>query len=451
MKRISLAFCALAFGILINSCNDPSALGSELLEEDQVDIFHTDTISIIASTVQEDSILTFDPNPSVNFNSFQFGDFNDPIFGNVVAGFYGQIIPGFNPPNYTDAVLDSIILTLQYDSSGIYGKVTDESFGLGIYRIMDVINLEEQYFSNQTLIVDEAMPLAEISSFTPMFAVSDSIKGLIDYTFNPDGDTITIAPSLRIPLPLSLGDEFINYDSVDYSSNTNFLELFNGIHVRPLVQTPGMLSFDISALSTAGITVYYSRDTVNVQYEYDFSSRFVQFNNFKHDRTGTIVEDFINTPERGDSLLFIQAMAGPNVKIEFPEIEAFQNVIINKAELIFTVAIHPDDDQENYPPIESLIAADINDNDEFVFLSDIVLGGNSFGGRVETVEEQGEIIQQYSMNISGYFQDIIDEVQDNTIYLRAFPKQERSDRVIIYGPGHSKYPMKLQLTYTKLD
>ena len=96
---------------------------------------------------------------------------------------------------------------------------------------------------------------------------------------------------------------------------------------------------------------------------------------------------------------------------------------------------------------------ELNDDDgRFLALNDALIGGGNFGGRLtEESGNNGEMIQTYTMNISSYFQEILDEVKDPVIYLRSFPKQEQGSRVVIYGPGHSKYPMKLSLAYTKLD
>lgn len=454
MKKFSLALYVLAFGIIINSCNDPSPIGSELLQEDQVDIFFTDSITLVASTLKEDRILTYDPNPSTINDNFLLGDYTDPVFGTVNTGIYAQLTLDFNPPDYEGALVDSVVLTLQYDSLGTYGQLDQDLFSLGIYRVTENIDRESDYFSDDSFIVDEANPLAEVLDFSPKVSSMDSLQDIIDYRFNSDGDTISIPPSLRIRFSNFFGGELVNYDSVIYANNTSFLEQFNGIHVRPLAQTPGMLSFDISSLSASGMTVYYRQDTINTQYEYSFSSRFVQFNSFEHDFQNTTIDNFFDDTTLGDSLLFLQAMSGPNIKIELPNIDDLQNIIVNKAELEFTVASDVDGDNlNNYPPIETMIAADIGDDGEFVFLSDVLVGNNgSFGGfLIDEVGEQGEAIQVYRMNISAHFQQIIDGLRDNTIYLRAFPKQEQAGRVVIYGPGHSTYPMKLKLTYTNLN
>ncbi len=452
MKKYSLVLFVLAFGIVMNSCNDPSPIGAELLEEDQVDVFFTDTITLVASTVQEDSLLVFDPNPSVSYGNFIFGDYVDPLFGNTVASIYAQLVPSFDEPNFEAATLDSVILNLQYDTTATYGNIDDDPFGIGIYRITEMIDKESNYFSNQTFMVDDVMPLAEISNFTPMASFEDTIKGIIDYTFDSAGDTLNLPPTLRIPLPNSLGQEFINYDTSSFTSNSNFVEQFSGIFVKPLNTTPGLLSFDISSVSVSGLTVYYRQDTTKSQYNLDFSNRFVQMNNFKHDYSGAIVDDFFDNTTEGDSILFIQAMSGPNVKIELPYTEAFQDVVINKAELEFTVAELVEDQPAVYTPMETMIAADIGPDGEFVFVSDVLAGGSNFGGLLQDeVGDQGENIQQFRMNLSAHFQEVVEERRDNVIFLRAFPKQEQSSRVVIYGPGHSKYPMKLRITYTKLN
>lgn len=447
MKKISLALWVIAFGIIINSCNDPSPIGAELLEDDQVEVLFSDTLTLRTSTVKEDNIVVFDPDPSVTFDNFLIGDMEDPIFGRATASLYAQLTLDFDAPDYTDATVDSIVLTLQYDSLSTYGILDQEAFDLGVYRIMDVVDIENEHFSNESFMVDESTPLAEINNLIPQLSSSDSIKGLIDYRFDDEGDTIDIPASLRIHLPLSLAEELINYDSIIYNSDNNFVEQFNGIHVRAMSSTPGMLSVNISEISVSGMTVYYRKDGSNEQYTYEFSSRFVQMSNFSHDFSGSTVENFFDDPVLGDSILFVQSMSGPNIKIEIPNADAFQGSIINKAELIFTIAELNEDDPANYPPIFSIIAADLDEDEEFSFVQDILIGGSNFGG---VFIETADGFMEYRMNLSAHFQEIIDGDRANTIFLRAFPKQEQADRTVVFGPGHSTHPMKLKLTYTKL-
>jgi len=451
MKKISLALYVLAFGLIISACNDPSPIGSDLLEGDQVDVFFTDTIGLQVSTVKEENVLTYDPNPSTIFDNFLVGDYNDPIFGRSVAGLYAQLTLDFDAPNYEGALLDSVVFTLQYDSINTYGDLLGDPFSVGIYQITEPINREADYFSDDDFAVDEASPLTIMSDFTPRVTAQDSIRNILDYRFNDQGDTLTLPPSLRIKLSNFFGQELLGLSDDVYSSSSNFVEQFNGIHVRPLANNSGMLSFDISSLSASGLTVYYRQDTVKTQYEYSFSSRFVQFNNFSHDYDGAPVSAFFDDTTLGDSILFIQAMAGPNVKIDIPSVAGLEDVIVNKAELEFTVAQLPGDDLNSFNPLQNMIAAELVDG-TFIFLTDVLAGGTNFGGTLlDEVGENGEALMRYRMNISAHFQRIIEGLSNNSIYLRAFPKQEQSARVVIFGPGHSQYPMKLRLTYTTLN
>ncbi|NND88487.1 MAG: DUF4270 family protein [Flavobacteriaceae bacterium] len=454
MKNISFVWYALVLGLLINACNDPTPLGAELLEGDQVDVFFTDTVQLIVSTVNEDSVLTYDPDPSIVFDQFMFGNYTDPIFGKATASIYGQVVLDFDSPDFEDAVLDSLILTLRYDSAATYGVLDQDPFGIGVFRITGDTDIEEEYYSSSSIEVDEVNMIGEVSNFTPALFSVDSIKGLIDYHTNPNGDTIDIPASIRIPLSNDLGMELMEYDESIYEATSSFVESFKGVYLKPLTETPGLLSFDISSTSTSGITLYYTvDDTIHQQYQYDFSSRYIQFNKFEHDFGSALVNDFFEDKALGDSLLFIQALSGPVAKLEIPNLEQFDKTIVNKAELTFTVAVLAEDDPDNFPPGNNLLAVELDEEDNrFLALTDALIGGGNFGGRLtEETGPDGELIQTYTMNISNYFQDILDETKEPVIYLRAFPKQEQGARVVIYGPGHSKYPMKLTLAYTQLD
>lgn len=453
MKKISFALFVVVFGLILNSCNEPTPIGSELLTEDQVNVFFTDSVKLSATTVKEDSVLTYDPDPSVIYDRFIFGDYTDPIFGDAEAAIYAQLVLDFDEPDFSNATFDSLVLIMQYDSASTYGDLEADPYGLSIFRISGDVDKESVYFSN-SFFETEMTPLVEVPSFTPMVTAEDTIPGIIDYRFDTDGDTIVLPPSLRITMPASLGEELMAYDEDIYTSSTNFVEEFKGLFFEATSETNSLLSFDISTTSSSALILYYTEDdTINRQYQYEFSPRFIQYNAFKHDFSGTVVDDFIDDTVKGDSLLFAQAMSGTNIKVELPDIEQLGDIIVNKAELEFTVAILDEDDPVNYPPMQNLVAATIDETDNLTFLAlpDVVASGNFGGLLTDAIGPNGEMIQKYSMNISGYLQDILDDVEDPLIYLRAFPKQQQGSRVTIYGPGHSKYPMKLSLTYTKLN
>ena len=152
----------------------------------------------------------------------------------------------------------------------------------------------------------------------------------------------------------------------------------------------------------------------------------------------------------------MQGLSGPNIEIEIPYTSTLRDqTIINKAALVFTIASNVDD--PNFPPIDQIILTQRNDNGTLVVISDVFLSLSRddlslFGGQVEeTMTASGEMVRTYTLNISSHFQEMVEGRVDNTLVLRVFPKQERGSRVILYGPNHSRYPAKLNLTYTNLN
>ena len=60
--------------------------------------------------------------------------------------------------------------------------------------------------------------------------------------------------------------------------------------------------------------------------------------NYSHDLTGTLIEPFIDNPDLGDSLLFLQGMEGLIAKLEIPHVEELSGVIVNKADVTISLA-----------------------------------------------------------------------------------------------------------------
>lgn len=450
MSRFSLALVVLTLGIMTwSSCNDPSPIGAELLEQDQANVVFTDTFTLATSTISEDSILVYDPDPSVTYRNYLFGDFADPIFGKTTASIYSQVVLSFDPPDFSDATsLDSIVLSLDYDSLGTYGNLS-EPYGIGIYRVTEDMDIEERYYSNQTFNFDSSNPLAELSSFAPRVSTLDSVD-VISYVRPTDIDTVRVEPHLRIRLDDAFGQELLDLDSSSYASNTNFIEHFKGIYVKPLNETAGILGFNLNN-AVSRLTVYYSEDTLQKEYSFRFSSSFVRITNLVSDVGGSVLADYIDDDTKGGELLFTQSMIGPNIRCEFPYADQLDNVIINKAELEFTVAVLEDDNEALYTPINQLIISREDETAGQVFIRDVIIGGLNFGGTPRLQSSGGVTVHRYNMNISSHFQEIVDGTLENVIFIRPFPKQESAKRVVLYGPKDSVDPVKLKLTYTKLN
>ena len=96
MKNSILALIVLLAGFcLFNACNDPTSIGSDLLEGDQLDLDYTDTLTIISKTVRDaDSVITFSTSSSTpasfRLSAYLAGNFDDPIFGRSESSIYSE-------------------------------------------------------------------------------------------------------------------------------------------------------------------------------------------------------------------------------------------------------------------------------------------------------------------------------------------------------------------------
>jgi len=431
----------------LNSCNDPTIIGSDLLSGDQIDVSFTDTISMQARTIIGDSIRTYSPNPTLQLISYLCGEMDDPIFGTSTSQiFAGLSLNNGNSPNpaFSDVGvgLDSIVLILPWFANGVYGDTT-QIYGLDVYRLEEQLDDTIEYFSNQTLITSEKIAGTKVM---PSPRQRTTIQ-------NPGIDSImidTLTPQLRIRMDESFSSEFFNADISNFESNTAFLDFFKGINIRPTTTNAGMLSFIIRS-PLAAMAVFYHRDSTYYQYNFPISAQSVKFTTFKHDYTGSTVENFIDDPEKGDSLVFLQGMAGVNIRVKFPYSDALSNIAVNKAELELTILQLPEDGGVNYDPIDKMIVSEIKEDGSKRLITDITLAisrnrndfSTIFGGTVVNGNK-------YLLNLTSHYQEIILGSASNEIEISVFLKGDKASRVVLAGPKFSNSPLKLNLSFTTL-
>ncbi|MCP3929732.1 MAG: DUF4270 domain-containing protein [Bacteroidetes bacterium] len=446
--KIYYWFLLLAFtGITVGqySCTDPTELGVDLLKNDQANIGLVDTLTIKASTVVGDSIRTFDA--LAQLSSYLCGSFDDPIFGNTNASIYVQALVQSSSPDFTDFQLDSMVLVLPYDTLGIYGDTT-QMYGIDVFRVIEDMNNEESHYSDETFETED-MPLAS-AEFIPRPRTSVEV---IKYVSETDTDTVSF-PHLRIPLPLSFGEELLSLDTSVYKDDDDFLAIMKGMRISASKNTAGMLSFYLMT-AEAGITAYYTINDIPAQFIFQVGqSAGLKMVHFDHDYEGSFIEKYISEPSSGgsDSLLFVQSMAGVNTKIEIPYISSLGDIIINNAELEFAAMTISGDDETLFAPLEQIILSTKEEEGNLVIIDDIKYSGSSFpdgfGGKVQEREDGGSWF--YTMNISYHLQDVVDGKENPILFLSAFPKPERASRVVLAGPDNPDYGIKLRITYTKL-
>lgn len=442
-----LLLAALAFWA---ACNKPSPFGAELLDDQIADYAFTDTLSLRCSLLQEDSALTSDRSSTAAY--FLCGQLNDPTFGVSQAEIFSLLRLDELDPNFDAATdqLDSIVLFLKYDPAGFYGDST-QAVSLRVSRLTQQLRWDEDYYSNESLAVGEE--LGAVENFQPKH------NTLLTNPF----DTASAATKhayLRVPLSQSFGQYLLGLDSALMVSDSLFWQQLLGIRIAAYSSAvPGpMLSFDLND-NVSRVRMYYTRDTSQLTFDYFFTGA-NKFGHYTHDYIGTPVAPLLDreAPER----LYLQGMAGVRMKVEIPYADKLEDLAVNKAELVFTLADVPGD-PAGLEPADQLVVTELRGDTAFVLIRDVLysLGSTgtagfvAFGGSPESRVVGGTTVKQYRLTITDRFQEMVDDktgdLKNRTLYVNVYPQRLSAMRSVLYGPQSATFPAKLELKYTRIQ
>lgn len=443
-----LFFAALAFWA---ACSKPSPFGSELLDDQLADYAYHDALALKCTVLREDSATTSDRNSSASY--FLCGQLNDPAFGTSTSEIFSLLTlanldPGFDLT--TDRV-DSVFLILRYDLAGVYGD-TAQALSIRVHRLdgQNQLRWDQNYYSNQSLGVAEEIGALD---FTPHPNTFDR---------NPYDTDSTAAKYnyLKIPLSQSFGQFLLSIDSVTTSNDTLFFNELNGIRISVASASgPGaMLAFDLNDL-VSRVRLYYSRnDTLKNTFDYYFSGS-NKFTRFAHDYAGTPAGQQIG--QNNPDLMYVQGMSGLRVKFEFPNADSLENIIVNKAELVLTIAAVPGD-PVSFEPVDQLVLTELQGDTVAILISDAFYalgptlsnGFGLFGGQPETEVVGGNAVKRYRLTMTDRFQAMVDDktgdIRNRTLYLNVYPQRSTPSRSILYGPQSATFPARLELKYTRI-
>jgi hypothetical protein len=442
-------FLVIIWGI--SACNDPTAVGAGLLEEDQATVGFTDTLSVEAYTSIRERVQVYSGFSTGQISSFLLGNFTDPLFGRVSAQINAQLYPASSNPGFVNGTgIDSIRLLLPINISRIYGKL-DDNFDIEVYQLDDNIRDDQTYFSDY-----EAMTKMELLGSYSAIPNLDTTS-FIRYS-GDTADTLAFT-HISIPLDVVLADSlnsWYNQDSTVFSNDSLFLALFNGLQIRATSENSGLLNFGLVNSELAGMYIFY-KDTADVSRNsyFTFTSGFTaSFPQYQHDYSGSFVEPFIGElGEAQDSLLFVQGMSGLEVKIQLPaSLDNLRGVIVNKAELEFYIREFETGDTI-FTPVNQMALSIVEDEETLVVIEDIQSSidrflpiASTFGGFPMSSEDSEP--DKYIMNISTHLQRVLDGEEDKELLLTPFSKVSSAARVVLYGSSHPEYGVKLKVTYT---
>jgi len=439
------------------ACTEPTLIGSDLLAEDQANLSFRDDIPVEVSTVTSEPVPTYNRFQSLQLEHYLLGELQDEQFGTSTASLYSQIARGVGNPG-TEIVVDSLILSIAYDTIGQYGDLT-QPIELEVFRVTEPMDPDADYNSDQVFATDP-MPIGS-ASIVPSF---DSVQ-IINY-IGDEPITTREVPHIRIPLDIAFADLLVEDPSI-YQSDTTFRDFLQGLYVRPSSSSNGVVPLTFNS-SISRLTLYYSFRVRSIPTEYRFPFLFGQarVSQFEHDHEGAAANNQLNQSNTDE--IYVQSMGGLNLEVNFPNLSDLENTVVNKAELEFTVASTSIADTATFPVVEQLIVTHIQ-NGERIAIADVrnaifgsvPINSDIFGGVPIKEEVNGQTVLKYRINISSHFQDIISNNAASSIiitsgtdefglYFPITPKAERANQVIFYGSNHPDFAPKLNLTFTNL-
>jgi len=438
MKYLRALIVVFAVSILLYSCKKEfDSIGIELQnEEDRLGNTYTDTTTLIAYSIIEDSIVTG------NLSNAIIGYVNDPVFGRTQAGFYTQFdLSGTNVSFGNSPEFDSLVLSLQY--TGYFGD-TLSPLSIKVYEITDDLESSVVYYSHQTTRTD-----------------NQNLTANPNYTLYPKPntkvrvDTVMQNAQIRIRLSDNFGIQRI-LNNPALTDNASFQNNFKGLYViAESTNGTGNLVYASLISSLSGLTLYYKENGVKKKYTFSISNAnckyYTYFNHFNYTQANSDLRGQIlnGNTVLGQKTLYAQATAGVKTRIEFPYIKETykdKNVVFNKAELVIC---NISEDEAHFFNPSNLGLQWVKSNNSISYLPDDAIYTNSsyFGGSYDAAKKE------YRFRITKYIQQLVlQQTIDNGINLVVNGSGIRGNRLVFCGPNPDELlrdkRLRLELSYT---
>lgn len=416
---------------LVYSCKKKETIigKSEINGEEYLNSVKVDTFTLNTYTIFEDSVET-----GSSYYNF-LGSYNDPVFGQVDAGFYTQLrLSGLNP-NFGDIsqiVVDSVVLGLQYaTSSPFYGSLDQQK--VEVYEINEDFHKDSSYFAFSELdIKSQNLVISGTENFTP-----DPLNQTVI-------DTIKVPAQLRIKIENSFAESLINRtktNSSDFTSQENFLNYFKGFYIKVNnpVQTFGkgaILTFDTKT-SLSKLTIYYKSNGIKKTYDLLINNESLDFNKVTITRSpSSQVQNVLDNKNEGNKAFYAQAF-GLKAKVEIPGLNNLsKRIIVHKAYLNLPYKYQTG---TKYEP-----GSNVSLQRDYEYNSPFKVNYATKGYLDYTVKS-------YFIDARVYVQDVVSGTIDNTgIYVFPSNFTESFNRIIFNGSNTTyKNKPKLTLIYTE--
>lgn len=419
--------------LLLISCNDDATytIGEDFLDVD-THVIVTDTVSVLASTIQLDSVST------TNASRLLIGALQDAEFGNLKAQTYFNLLASsYDIDN--DATYDSIGVILYYDRY-YYGDTTKiQTFKVHeIIENFDSNNEDDDNFYNTATLQYNENSIGELR-FVPYPNKKDSIYIPIDKAF---GNSL-----------------FTKLQTNTINNDDDLYQAFKGLTIIPDLSSDVVLGFN---KSTMVMRLYYtikSEDDENNDYYSDFSIQSYNrnFNHITSNKTNTVLSsiqsytDILNTTNT-NNLAYIQSGTALNMRVEFPSIKNLNQLEQNGTTIGAMLKF--------YPTIKSYQANNIGADSLAVYVVDkknrivsqlVGLEGNYVYAQLNTQNDEFDSKYYYTADLTTFVEQVLTTNYDlNYALLFQFPNNTNSvNKLNIYDTVNPNYSMKLTLTFLR--
>lgn len=417
------------------ACEDPILSGEDLLGgTSDLQVGLIDDLPV-RSWTRTDEILS-----GLNLSVGVLANSADPQFGRSYSAMATEINLPVNGLDLGDGLqIDSIVLALDY--FGSYGQ-NDQPVDIVVYELDQEIEGSVNYLTNTQLVVK-----------TPVLGRIDNV------VYAPQDSTDTqfgkVAPQLRLRLDDAFGQRLLGQSGgVNFTDDATWQQYFKGVLIATDQSKAGngAAYFDL-VNDNSHLAIHYRTDTAEgLRVLFPISSLAQRVNIYQHNTIGSASDGLEQSVQpEGDSLLYLKAMGGTRIRVEIEGLENIDTVAVNRAELVFTQTLDPDDVINNYEPPAELILFRIDDNGQSILMTDLTdEPSGHFGGSVEIDPDNSNRVR-YVFNIARWAQRVMrGEITNNGLYLNVVSGNVLSDRVILGGGTHSSDGLEFRIIYTKI-
>ena len=452
--RLSQSFYWLAIMVFLTACNTTDDFGSGLVADQFQDVNFDEIITIKGASKSTPSVITFQPDTRAVDSSYVVGNFTDPIFGKVESIVYaGMRFRGStNISQFNNVRCDSIKLQLRIAPALTYGD-TNLIFNLSVHQLDQVFTIDSVFNSNVYPSFN-SMPIGRLDQFQ-----------LKPRTRVPTSDTTSVAPYIEIPIDNNFGQQLLDTEFA-FDSISRFINQFKGIAIKVDDQTPSPL-FGINllprgtlpTLTDSRMILYYSATDTTGFINISLVADAPRASSYRHDYSQSPIANIVDQENEDDSYLFLQGLAGVRPHLIMPDLSSFKGRSVKLAllEMVIAESFPNDGSQSLFPRIQQTLAASKSSTADRRVLDDITRfqsGGISliatqFGGNIVPANVNGQSVQMYRMNVTQYISDYINGRRPGTLEIFPNGSDRRPERVILHGPGHPTFPVRLKLIFTE--